>query len=123
MRLTVMDVALDGKEPEHPILKLFRGRHEVYIEMLEERLGQAKYLAGGELSAADIMTIYSLTTNRGFRSVDLTGRNNILAYLQRVAQRDGYKRAREKGDAETPPLINAKVERFQYGSFQKLSKA
>ena len=115
MRLMIRDIALAGREPEHGLLKYMGARHDVYVDMIEERLGQVPYLAGNELTAADIMIFYSLTTNRGFRPLDFTGRNNILAYMQRIAQRDGYRRSREKGDPNTPPLITAMPERFKYG--------
>lgn len=124
MRMMLLDLAFGEQEAQGTISNVMKTRHQVYLDMLDERLGQAPYLAGDELTAADIMTVYALTTNRGFRPIDLTGRNNILAYLQRIAQRDGYKRAREKGDPQDAPLISAKVERFPYGSIQsKQSKA
>lgn len=110
-----MALALGGRPAEGPILKRMQEQTQTFLNMIDKRLGEVPYFAGDELSAADIMIVYSLTTNRGFRPVDFTDHKNILTYLQRIVQRDGYRRAREKGDPNTPPLVDAQVERFKFG--------
>ena len=40
---------------------------------------------------------------------------HILSYLERVSQRDGYKKARAKGDKGEAPPIGPVVDRFKYG--------
>ena len=97
---------------------MMRKRHASYLDMLDERLGSVSFLAGDELTAADIMLVVTLTTIRGFDGIDLTGRDNILRYLQRIAGRDAYKQARQKGDPKDPPLITPKVEKFKYGALK-----
>ena len=67
-----------------------------------------KWLAGSEFTAADIMSVYGLTTQRYYGpQVSLVEYKNILRWLQDCSQRDGYKRAMEKGDPEMQPLIGA----------------
>jgi glutathione S-transferase len=63
------------------------------------------YLAGHEFTTADIMTVFSLTTMRLFLPFDLAPYPGILAYLQRIAQRDAYRRAMQKGDPGMAPLL------------------
>ncbi|WP_175770810.1 glutathione binding-like protein, partial [Burkholderia anthina] len=65
------------------------------------------YLAGPELTSADIMTVFSLTTMRRFKPYDLSTWPNILAYLQRIGARPAYQRAMRKADPDTAPLLDA----------------
>lgn len=65
---------------------------------LETRLGQVPFLAGEAFTAADIMTLFPLTTMRVFAPRDLGPYPNIRAYLQRIAARPGFQRAMAKAD-------------------------
>lgn len=67
-------------------------------DMLERRLGQAEWLAGAEFTAADIVTVFPLTTMRMFAPRDLAAYPNIRAYLQRIAARPAFRRAMDKAD-------------------------
>lgn len=112
-RVMWMTFALDPETfAANPVCGALKGRYAGILGFLEERLGTQEYLVGEELTAADIMAVYTLTTNRGFSPMDLTGKENILKYLQRLAKRPGYLRARAKADPETPPLLGPKVEKF-----------
>ena len=71
---------------------------------MDERLNAVPYLAGDVFTAADIMTVFSLTTMRTFVSVELAPYSGILAYLQRIGGRTAYRRAMEKGDPGFPPM-------------------
>ncbi|GGC73696.1 glutathione S-transferase [Siccirubricoccus deserti] len=90
---------------DNPVLLATRGRLERALGLVEARLGKVEFLAGSEFTAADIMPVFSLTTMRYFMSVDLAPYPNILAYLQRIAQRPAYQRAMEKGDPGMPLLL------------------
>jgi glutathione S-transferase len=83
---------------DNPVVQAMRGRLERTLGLVEARLGDVAYLAGAEFTAADIMTVFSLTTMRFFMPVDLAPYPNILTYLQRIAARPGYQRAMAKGD-------------------------
>lgn len=89
-------------------LQFTKDRFNLVLSIVEKRLAETPYLAGAELTAADIMTVFTLTTMRLFRPYDLSAWPNILAYLQRIGARPGYQRARQKGDPDMPPLLGAK---------------
>jgi glutathione S-transferase len=67
-------------------------------EMVEGRLGESPFLAGADFTAADIITLFPLTTMRLFAPRDIAGYPNIAAYLQRIGERDAFKRAMAKAD-------------------------
>ena len=74
-------------------------RLERVLKLVDARLGAVPYLAGQELTAADIMSVFSLTTMRLFQPFDLAPYPNIRAYLQRIGggrriARDGEGRSR-----------------------------
>ena len=91
--------------PDNPVLRRMRGRLEGAINQVEARLGETEHLAGAELTAADIMMVFSLTTMRIFMPLDLAPYPNILAYLQRIGARDGYRAAMHKGDPDMVPML------------------
>ena len=68
------------------------------FDLVNARLGEAEYLAGGEFTSADNMIGFSLTTMRYFLPYDLGRCPNIVRYLAGIAQRPAYRRAMEKGD-------------------------
>lgn len=90
---------------DNPTLLAIRGRLERAVGLVEARLGKADYLAGHEFTAADIMTVFTLTTMRYFTPVDLAPYPNILTYLQRIAARPAYQSAMTKGDPEMVLLL------------------
>lgn len=51
------------------------------------------------------MIVFSLTTMRLFLPLDLAPYPAIRAYLQRIGQRDAYRRAMHKGDPGMAPLL------------------
>ena len=100
-----MVLARVGLPPEHPVIAGARGRLERNLDLLEARLADKPYLAGEVFTAADVMLVFSLTTMRHFTPLDLSPYPAILAYLQRIGQREGYRRAMQKGDPELEPLL------------------
>lgn len=75
------------------IMRHFLEQFEVVLKMLDDRLGAVPYLAGKELTAADIMTMYPLTTWGRYNGLHLKPFPNIVAYVQRVEARPAYRRA------------------------------
>lgn len=112
---------LAGVGDETPILQNFKVRTGTTLKLLDERLAGRKYLADDELSAADIMTVWCLSTCRGFNpKLDLGPYPNILRYLKDVAARPAYKEANRKGDHGMEPMIGATVKGFtQFPAFKK----
>lgn len=91
---------------EHPVRASAQGRLDRLMSLIEARLGEATYLAGSEFTAADIMSVFSLTTMRLFQPVDLEPYPSIRAYLQRIGERPAYRRAMAKGDPDLTPMLN-----------------
>lgn len=90
---------------DNPVLLDAKRRLKLAISLVEQRLDDAAFLAGDEFTAADIMTVFSLTTMRYFLPVDLSPYPNILAYLQSIAGRDAYQRAWQNGDPDMEQLL------------------
>jgi glutathione S-transferase len=83
----------------------FTGRQELAYRLSEERLGKVPYFAGNEFTAADIMMVFPLTTMRAFTKRSLGDLPNLRAYLKRIGERPGYRRAMKKGDPEMNPML------------------
>jgi glutathione S-transferase len=101
----LMMVERVGLAPDHPVQVAVQGRLDRVMSLLESRLGAADYLAGSAFTAADIMSVFSLTTMRLFQPMDLQPYRNILAYLQRIGARTAYRRAMAKGDPDLTPML------------------
>lgn len=91
---------------ENLVQAALQGRLDLVMALVEARLGAAPYLAGGEFTAADIMSVFSLTTLRLFLPFDLAPYRNIRAYLQRIGERPAYRRAMAKGDPDLTPMLS-----------------
>ena len=91
---------------DNPVRTGTEGRLTRVLALIEARLGEVPYLAGPELTAADIMSVFSLTTMRQFMPVDLKPYPHILAYLARIGARPAYRRAMAKGDPDMTPLLD-----------------
>ena len=93
-----MVVSAIGLDPDSPTMGFVSDRSARAFALVEKRLGQTPYFAGDELTAADIMMVFTLTTMRVFSPHDISGLPNLLAYLKRIAGRPAYQRAMAKGD-------------------------
>lgn len=116
-----MTFMLAGVGDDTPVIAMFKARTGSSLKLLDDRLASNKYLADEELSAADIMTVFSLSTCRGFSpQLDLGPYTNVLRYLKDVAARPGYQESVRKGDFGMQPMIGAKVKGFtQFPVFAK----
>lgn len=94
-----------GLAPDHKAFAAQQERLGRVLGHIEARLGTATYLAGPDLTAADIMAVFSLTTMRLFAPFDLASCPNIRAYLGRIGARDAYRRAMAKGDPGLEPML------------------
>jgi glutathione S-transferase len=90
---------------DNPTLKWVSSRRDLVLGLVEQRLGDTDHLAGNTFTAADIVTVFSLTTMRIFLPFDLAPYPNILSYLQRIGARDAYRRAMKKGDPDMTPML------------------
>lgn len=94
-----------GLASDHPVQRTVQGRLDRVMALLDARLGEADYLAGSVFTAADIMSVFSLTTMRLFQPLDLQPYPHILTYLQRIGARPAYRRAMAKGDPDLTPML------------------
>jgi glutathione S-transferase len=94
-----------GLPADNPIGKLLAARGDRAFRLVEERLGQVNYFAGDELTAADIMMLFPLTTMRAFAKRDISALPNVRTYLARIGERPAYRRAMAKGDPGMQPLL------------------
>jgi glutathione S-transferase len=93
-------------DDETPRARFMRERAEATWDLVERRLGEALYFAGPELTAADIIMVFILTTMRAFAQRDLAAYPNIRAYLKRIGGRPAYQRAMAKGDPDMTPALS-----------------
>jgi glutathione S-transferase len=92
--------------PDHRVSIDLQARLERALGFIERRLGEAQYFAGSELTAADVMMVFSLTTMRSFTPYDLKPYPQILHYLRRIGGREAYQRAMRKGDPGMALLLD-----------------
>jgi glutathione S-transferase len=75
-------------------------RSERALQMIEDRLGRASFFAGEEFTAADIM----MCLLRFFARREIATYPHVEAYLKRLAQRPGCRRAMAKAEPDLPAL-------------------
>ena len=103
--LRLLTVSHMGVGTDHRAVISTRARLDLALSLVEKQLSQTPYLAGESFSAADVMTVFSLTTMRLFQPVDLAGYPAIRAYLARIGERPAYRRAMAKSDPDFTPLL------------------
>lgn len=104
--ITAMFLAVGNVESDSMIKQFSDQRLYAALQHMDERLKETKWLAGQEFTAADTMSVYSLTTQRYFGpQVSLAGYDGILRWLKDCSERPAFQRAMEKGDPEMKVLI------------------
>lgn len=68
-------------------------RQEQYFRYLDQRLGASPYLAGPELTCADIMVTFNLTELPLFGGRTIDDLPNVQAYVARIEARPAYQKA------------------------------
>ena len=101
-RMTDLILAFLGIDDSNDVAAMMKGRGKRVLDLVESRLGVSDYLAGPELTAADIMSVFPLTTMRMFVPLDFSDRPNIRAYLKRIGDRPAYQAAMKKGNPDLP---------------------
>lgn len=91
---------------DNPVLCAMTDRLTRALNLIEARLGEARYFSGSEFTAADIIMVFSLTTMRLFLPLDISSYPNTLAYLHRIGARQAYQLAMQKSDPDMAPLLN-----------------
>lgn len=97
----------------HPVGGRYRAKLDGQLRALDQHLGRTNaWFAGPEVSAADCMMMFSLSTMRGFVPLDLGPYAHVLRWMRDVAARPAYRRAVEKGDRGMDPMIGPNVRKF-----------
>ena len=74
-------------------------------KLAEARVGEAEFFGGRQLTTADVMMGFNLTTSRLFGGAKLDAFPNIAAFLQRIGQRPAYQRAMANAEPGMPPNL------------------
>lgn len=74
--------------------------------IVEKRLGETEYFGGVQLTTADIMMGFQLTTSRAMSGMSIEGMPNLEAYLKRIGERPAYQRAMAKCEPGMPPKLD-----------------
>ena len=102
----MMQLVLAGGGDGNPAALFVNDRSQRGWAMVEKRLGEAPFFGGRDLTTADIMMVYCLTTSRAFRGTSTEGHPNLKAYLQRIGQRPAYQWAMAKAEPGMKPMLD-----------------
>lgn len=105
MTTLMMQLVLANGPEGNPAALFVEDRSRRGWEMIETRLGQTPFIGGADLTTADIMMVYCLTTSRAFRGTSIDPYPNIKAYLARIGARPAYQRAMAKAEPDMPPML------------------
>ena len=87
----------------HPLAVMFGERVQRHFQFVEDRLGQAQFVAGSEFTAADLVMHFPFGTMRAFAPIDLSRRPNTRAWLARISARPAYQKAMRLAGHERDP--------------------
>jgi len=105
MTTLMMQLVLAGGGENNPARVFVDDRSRRGWSMVEARLGEKPFFGGANLTTADIMMVYCLTTSRAFRGLSIDAYPNLKAYLKRIGQRPAYQRAMAKAEPGMTPML------------------
>ena len=82
-----------AKEKVPMAIERYTKEAERLLKVLDARLGQTKYLAGAELSIADIINFTWANAGRTFLGLDYTPYPNLVRWLDELAARPAFAKA------------------------------
>jgi glutathione S-transferase len=106
MATLMMQLVLMGSGEGNPAAPFVADRSRRSWEMAEARLGEAPFFGGANLTTADIMMVYCLTTSRAFRGTSIADYPNVKAYLKRIGARPAYQAAMAKAEPGMTPMLD-----------------
>ena len=106
MATLMMQLILGSTGDDLPVAAFVRERARRCWTMVEERLGETPFFGGAELTTADIMMGYCLTTSRAFRGNSIEPYPHIRSYLERIGARPAYQRAMAKAEPGWTPMLS-----------------
>lgn len=90
-----------GEEADR-IMRLIERREKGYYGYMDQQLAKTPFLAGSELTCADIMAMFPLTALPLFGGPTVDYPPNIKAYIERVSARPAYIKAMEIAGPAAP---------------------
>jgi glutathione S-transferase len=105
MTTLMMQLVLAGGSEGNPAAVFVNDRSRRGWAMIEQRLSEAAFFGGRNLTTADIMMVYTVTTSRAFRGTSIDPYPNLKAYLARIAERPAYRRALAKAEPGWTPML------------------
>jgi len=94
LRFTMSVLAAGASGPVADTMReVVERREERYYKHLEQRLGEHPFLAGPDLTCADILVVYRVTTGVVFGARAIDDLPNVCAYVKRIEQRPAYRKA------------------------------
>jgi len=75
-------------------------------KIVEQRLGEADYFGGAQLTTADIMMGFQLTTSRAMSGMSIDHLPTLQAYLKRIGERPASQTAMAKCEPGMPPTLD-----------------
>jgi glutathione S-transferase len=106
MATLMMQLVLMGSGEGNPAAPFVADRSRRSWEMAEARLGAAPFFGGANLTTADIMMVYCLTTSRAFRGTSIADYPHVKAYLKRIGARPAYQKAMAKAEPGMTPMLD-----------------
>jgi len=106
MTTLMMQLVLSGGGSGNPAAVFVEDRSRRMWAMVETRLGQTQFFGGRNLTTADIMMVYCLTTTRAFRGTSIDDYPHLKAYLARIGARPAYQKAMAKAEPGMTPMLN-----------------
>lgn len=82
-----------AKSDGGPIAGVLKRREDGYYRMLEQQLAKNEFVAGPELTCADIMVTFNLTSLSRFGGRTIDDLPNVQAYVGRITKRPAYVKA------------------------------
>ncbi|KAL6717048.1 hypothetical protein ACLMJK_004962 [Lecanora helva] len=94
---------------DNPMYQSVLGRRAAALKQMDDQLKENEWLAGSKFTAADVMSVVSMTTMRLFVPFGLEEYPNVVRWLDRVGRREGYRRAMEKGEPGLKPVLGVEA--------------
>ena len=105
MTTLMMQLVLSRRGEGNPAAAFVEDRSRRGWDMVEKRLSETPFFGGRNLTTADIMMVYCLTTSRAFRGLSIDAYPNLKAYLARIGERPAYQRAMAKAEPGMAPML------------------
>jgi glutathione S-transferase len=88
-----MTVQVGAAARDHGMIRHIADQLDTLYDLYENRLATVQYLAGNELTLADIMSAFAFTAMANYGGRDLEKYPNVRTYAQRLQSRPAYVRA------------------------------